>query len=1416
MRYRYEDLGDEEFQRLIQALLTHAFGPDVHAMPLGQADGGRDAVHGTLVYQVKFTKNPDRKDPVTWLLRAIDGEASRIQDLVARGVRGYCLVTNVAGTGMLGSGSIDRLDAALVARSEAWGIQITRWWRDEIDTQMRCAPDSIIRSFLNVLPPSQVLAREAQLSGALPGWDAHLVADAAVAGHGGPSSGSGRFRHSVTTPLSALTSLNPPFGRLPSTVHGRSVEVDRLLDAADRRVRVLTGMGGVGKTTVALRAGAIARESGDQVFWINATSAATVTEALQAVAVLVGAPESAVAEAWSRGGRAAADLLWRYLAAWERRWLLVFDNADDLDVLGCPGAALSDGTGWVRQSAGNGVAVVVTTRDQSRKPWGTTADVTPVAILDDSAAASVLLGLAPGAGVREEARPLAVRLGNLPLALQLAGAYLAAAAEDPLAATRTFGEYDSLLAETPLRIDSMMADLTGDLRDDDDRARDSVARTWELSIRLLEARRSGPVREALRLLAWFAPNVPLPKEFVDPERLAGTPAWPARTKPADIRRAFAALSRFGLLDVVQNDGGPAYQMHPLVAEVTIAAVQDPDVHRGAAGTAYAVLVTETPAAGRDPKHWPAFAPIAEHWPVMLRRLPPVLPAEKVDLVLTFACTAINYLRATARFSSAVELSAEALRRCDATTVPVLLRLGIRYQGALVFRDLGDLARAETEFRDITRIADLSAEEDSDALKVSAQYELAAVLQRQGRYAEAEQEFNQVLDEEVVRYGETAHTTLLTRHDRAASLRALGRIGEATREITFVTAALGQVLGPDHPDALVARHELAVALRDDNQFTRAEAEFREVLAVERRVLGDLHPSVLQTRGNIALTLMLQSRLDEADGEYQAVLDSLTEILGPTHEISLVTRHNLTVVHMLLGKISNQRAEETFRVIITNLLDQLAPDHNDVLAVRADLARTLQVQGKIVEAVAEFDTVIDHQIRRLGAAHPATLVSRSQRAAATVHLHGGESVVRELSEIIDRQLEIHPDRHDNILLNRKVLADVLLRAGRADEAEIQLRIVERAWMNAPEAKNDLRMPELRRDLAEVLRDQGRPEAAAAHLQEILDSVAGKLDDAHPLVVSVRQHLAVSLKDAGDPGGAVDHYHAVLAVQEERHGRDSHQALIVRHNRAIALRDDGRVEEAEAELRRLIRVQRKALGDEHPTTLISRQSLAKTLAEQGRWPEAERDYRAVLAAQRRLGTLQPATLITWGNLAYGLAAFGDPRATAEYEAAFDAHERVFGSDHPKTLTCRNNLALTLARNGDLIGAAAHLRALHQFNCDRYGPIHSETLLGRCNLLFTLAMQGRSAAARTGLAALLPMVREEYGHGSRAEAYLVRGYNHLLRQLGQATIDEPGGDRLDEALARQHSIEHPWLTIADHQLIELSVLSLAPPQRSSPSSRG
>jgi hypothetical protein len=159
MTYRYEDLGDERFQRLVATLVLGGASGG-RAMPLGQKDGGRDIVDADgWVNQVKFSgEGAKLRKADNWVVDAIDGEKVKILKLVARGTRAYRLVTNVGGTGALDVGTIDKVSVALRTRAAAWGLEeLDIWWRDDIDARFAAASASVKLSFARALPPDEQL-----------------------------------------------------------------------------------------------------------------------------------------------------------------------------------------------------------------------------------------------------------------------------------------------------------------------------------------------------------------------------------------------------------------------------------------------------------------------------------------------------------------------------------------------------------------------------------------------------------------------------------------------------------------------------------------------------------------------------------------------------------------------------------------------------------------------------------------------------------------------------------------------------------------------------------------------------------------------------------------------------------------------------------------------------------------------------------------------------------------------------------------------------------------------------------------------------------------------------------------------------------------------------------------------------------
>ncbi len=1126
--------------------------------------------------------------------------------------------------------------------------------------------------------------------------------------------------------LLALSSVEAPYGRLPQSVLGRDdilTVLARTVD--DPHIHVLSGMGGVGKTTVALSAAELAKKAGAEVFWIQGGSAAAVTDGMQQAALRAGAPAEHVAHAWEKGGRPAADLVWRQLAELDRPWLLVFDDADDLDALSCPGAALADGTGWVRPPAGMSRGVLVTTRDGNERSWGDQIAIYHrLEVLELEFAGQILQERAPAAGDAASAKALADRLGSLPLALHLAGTYLAMAHGDPLAEAQTFATYSDVLDDSLLFLDDATEGIHGDLRNEEDRARRTIAGTWELSLSLLERQGTEHARSLLQLLSCFAPTAPLPKALLIPSSIAALPMWPASLPPRAIKTAMGGLRRFGLIGVHTDSTEPVCQIHRLVAEVSVAPLlTEPEVYRKVWDSAADLLVTGTPYMEnpRDPASWPAWQGLIPHWQAMLQRFPRWngTADDRLNGLLIAAGVAVSYLHFRGEYAAACELADEALDRADSAEAAPWVGVNIRRHRAIAVEEMGDLTAAESELDHLLEEC-VRQFGEADSTTLTVRYQRARVACQRGKLEEAEREYDEVIRHETRLFGPDAATTLRSRHGRAICIRGMGRLSEAADEGKVVLEGLRAELGEEHPDVLEAQHEFAVSLRDQGENQRAEEVFRQVLELEEGVLGTEHPSTLITRANLAITLILRQELIAAEAEIRVVLDARTRILGSDHPETLDARHNLAIILTQRGELDAKNAAAVFTELTEAQKRQLVDDHPNVLAGRNSRAAALRSLGELVEAESEYRSIFNVATARHGERHSDTLKAHYEWAMALGRVGRTDEAVSEVRNVLALQERLLGSSHRNTASIRASLGALLLQQGHLAEAETQL---QRALDALP--GDDGGRLDIRHDLAAVLHARGRLREAIRQLREIADQERQKSGPAHPNTITARNSLGVALKDFGSVEEAASVYREALKDAACNHSDDQPLVLTLRHNLAVAMRIQGHLEEAEREHTTVLQIQERRHGVEHPDTLATRLSLARILSDKGLAKEAEVAYREILSISTRvMGPDHPRTLFVQGNLAYLLADQGRfPEAETEYRDALSACRKTLGVDHPETLTNNHNLAMALGNQGKLAEAVPRFRDVVERRDRTLGPDHPDTLLARKNLSESLSRAGQPA---------------------------------------------------------------------------------------------
>lgn len=760
----------------------------------------------------------------------------------------------------------------------------------------------------------------------------------------------------------SLTALPPhwlvPFQRNPfftgreeilETLHkqlGTDQEVSLIQSLA------LHGLGGVGKTQIALEYAYRHALEYSAVFWIEAETIESIILSFLRIAEVLQLP-----------GRDDPHQQ-RMLAAVQRwltthtHWLLIWDNLEAMDLLSrfLPPA---------RQGA-----VLITTRCQVLGPLARGIDLEPMhqeeglvlllrraKVVDPEATTEQVQVLARQMpALYTAATHLVTEMGRLPLAIDQAAAYIE---ETGCSLTGYMQRYHQKRQQMLAR--------RGTSRDHPH----SVVATLRLSCQRVGQQHPAAL-ELLRFCAFLYPDA-IPEELL----LTGADQLGSLLGAvvADAVRLDLAIATLRLFSLVQRHPDTrTLSFHRLVQVIQ---QEEMGVHEQEQWHQRVIhlLNSAYPATtdGTGTATWERCGRLLPHVMACAATLPDHLRNQDLADVLLKAA---DYLHTRSQNDLAESLYRRALQVQEQVCGSQHPHVGtVLDKLAYCYRTMGAYEQAEPLFQAAVRVFEQALGPQHP--RVASPLEgLAIVYREQGKYEQAEPLYQRALCILEQALG-PEHAEVATSLNKLGILyREQGKYEQAEWVYQRALCILEQVWGPEHP--LVARplNNLGNLYREQGKYEQAERLCLRAVRLSEQALGPKHTDVAFMLDTLAELYTEWGKYEQAEPLYQRCLRLFEQALGPEHPKVTYPLNGLAILSQQRGDV--EQAERLFQRTLQIREQHLGMDHPETAQTLHDLARFRQMQGRIREARALAERALAIRVVSLGNVHPKAGATRALHA------------------------------------------------------------------------------------------------------------------------------------------------------------------------------------------------------------------------------------------------------------------------------------------------------------------------------------------------------------------------------------------------------------------------------------------------------
>jgi tetratricopeptide (TPR) repeat protein len=789
--------------------------------------------------------------------------------------------------------------------------------------------------------------------------------------------------------VECMVIYNLPYRSMGGLFKGREDMLERLRSelgagktAAITQVQAIYGLGGVGKTRLAVEYAWSALEDGRHtaVFFVVADTVASLNSNLAALAGphLLNLPEQENPE--------QPVIVEAVLAELGRRtgWLMLIDNLDSDEA-----AARLHKQVLPRLASGN---VLITSR---RSNWPDEVADLAIDKLDEPDATAYLLEKtehkrAASADDEQLAKEIARELDGLPVALEQAAAYICQRRIG-------FGTYLQDFGESRKDVLSWHKEELN--------YPEAVLTAWQTTNKHL-----GPSeRGILRFASFLAPEaIPAALFESQPEKVeeaaelileetASDSHLQAEEGDPDVRGLLAELAGWSMITLAEE----SFTVHRLVQDSIRLSIPE-DRRKVWANLALELVNQYIPADALpdDVLSWDMWKLVNSHVAAITAHGDGLDIREPTTRLMNELGT---YFYARARFDEAEPLIRRALASDEQALGNEHPNVATHLNNlAQLLKATNRLVEAEPLMRRALVIDEQSFGKDHPDVAIDLN-NLALLLQATNRLDEAEPLMRRAMEIDRQSFGKD-HPKVATRlNNLALLLQATNRLDEAEPMMRRALVIDEQSFDKDHPKVAICLNNLAELLRVTNRLTEAEPMYRRALEIDKHSFGKDHPKVATRLNNLALLLKATNRLDEAKPLMRRALEIDEQAFGKNHPNVAIRLNNLAqLLH------DTNRLDEAEPLMCRALeIDEhsFGKDHPDVARDLNNLAALLKATNRLAEVEPLMRRALAIGEQSFGKDHPQVAIYLNNLATLfqdTNRLAEAEPLMRRALEIFEKSL------------------------------------------------------------------------------------------------------------------------------------------------------------------------------------------------------------------------------------------------------------------------------------------------------------------------------------------------------------------------------------------------------------------------------